>query len=113
MENQTLIILDWDDTLFPTHWVMQNGLHLKQDISNKIYFENLDDILTYFLQKIQQMGKVIIITNALPEWIKASSLNLPKTYNMLNNIKVVSAREKYQRITNNMMDWKELALKMK
>ena len=113
-EYSTLIILDWDDTLFPTHWVISNNMN----VGNKLlrhkyidYFKNLDGVLSKFLQKIIKIGKVIIITNALLEWIGLSSDILPKTTQVLKHIKVISARAKYQPVSENIMDWKELAFK--
>ena len=113
-EYSTLIILDWDDTLFPTHCVISNNMN----VGNKLlrhkyidYFKNLDGVLSKFLQKIIKIGKVIIITNALLEWIGLSSDILPKTTQVLKHIKVISARAKYQPVSENIMDWKELAFK--
>jgi hypothetical protein len=113
-KQNTLIILDWDDTLFPTNWVMKNGINLI-NIDNKDqyieYFRELDDVLYRLLKILMIHGKVVIITNAMPEWIKLSSLVLPKTYYILKKIKIVSARKNYQNITDKMMDWKTLAFR--
>jgi hypothetical protein len=111
---KSIIILDWDDTLFPTHWVMKNGINLanENERNNYVpYFINLDKVLSHFLFNISQTNKIIIITNALPEWIKISSIILPQTNKLLKNIKIVSARGKYQLVSSNPMDWKEMAFK--
>ncbi|ARF09129.1 hypothetical protein Catovirus_2_78 [Catovirus CTV1] len=111
-KENTIIILDWDDTLFPTSWITKNGINLMDNsMKNKFtnYFPELDDILSEFLIKLQQYGKVIIITNALPVWVKVSSSILLKTSRILNDIKVVSARKNYKNHSANMMDWKKLA----
>jgi hypothetical protein len=113
-KNETLIILDWDNTLFPTSWVIQNKIDIKDpEVSNKyiVYFYELDSVLHNLLSKLLDYGNVIIVTNALPSWVKISSSVLPKTNYLLNKIKVVSARKNYQSHSSNMMDWKRLAFK--
>lgn len=113
-KSQTLIILDWDDTLFPTNWVQKNGINLaKADIRDQfiVYFQELDDVLSRLLKTLVGHGKVMIITNAMPEWVDLSSIVLPKTCHILRKLKVVSARKNYQFTSNNVMDWKILAFK--
>ena len=94
-----LIILDWDDTLFPTSWIMKSGINIYHN-SNKInmieILRPLDDVLRSFLKKVLSFGEVNIITNALTEWVNFCSTLLPKTKPILKKIKVISARDKYQ-----------------
>jgi|SRR3989339_104021 len=109
---KTLFLLDWDDTLFPTTWILKNGINLM--IPNNRdryidYFNELDVALSSFLKTVLNLGKVIIVTNALIDWIKISSIVLPKTYILLKNINVVSARGTYKNKSNNIMDWKLMA----
>ncbi len=111
-KKSTLFILDWDDTLFPTNWVIKNGINMTQASSRDqytMYFQELDRVLSHFLKKLTCLGKVIIVTNAMPDWIKISSIVLPNTYGLLRNIVVVSAREKYRNKSQKMMDWKTMA----
>lgn len=113
-KKDTLIILDWDNTLFPTTWVMKNNIDLNDpEIRNKYitYFSDLDDMLYKLLKKLQEYGKVIIVTNALPIWVKISSSVLPKTSYLLRNLKIVSARKIYKPKSEDMMDWKKMAFK--
>lgn len=108
-KKSTLIILDWDDTLFPTTWVMKSGLDMNNNdnkLSYKVYFSNLDNNISNLLDTLNKFGTVIIITNAAPEWVKISSSVLPKTSNILKNIKVISARKMYQAVSNSSMEWK-------
>ena len=53
-------------------------------------------------------GKIIIVTNASLKWINISSDNVPKTKKLLNNIKVVSARDNYQHV-GDIYQWKTLS----
>ena len=57
-------------------------------------------------------GKVIIITNAMIKWIDLSSSVLSKTQDLLKKIKVVSARENYNKITS-IKNWKKILFLMK
>lgn len=111
-KNTTLIILDWDDTLFPTTWITTNDINLKNDIEiekYKPYFAQIDLDLNNLLIKLTQCGTVIIVTNALLPWIKLSTINLPKTSIILNKIKIISARGEFQSKSLNPMDWKKMA----
>jgi hypothetical protein len=113
-KNSTLIILDWDDTLFPTSWVNKNDIEIinNNKLTYKKFFEKIDISLQKLLNKLTSLGDVLIITNALLNWIEISSKILPHTYNYLknnNNIKIVSARGEYSSYTDNILDWKKMA----
>jgi len=111
-KNKTIIILDWDDTLFPTTWITSNEINLKNNIDTdkyRGYFSQVDLDLNNLLTKLQQCGTVIIVTNALLAWIKLSTTILSRTSKTLNQIKIISARGDYQSKSQNPMDWKKLA----
>lgn len=108
---KTLFILDWDDTLFPTNWIVKNGINLAtyKNNNNKqyiVYFKELDNVLTKFLTKILKLGKVIIVTNALKDWVNISSYMVPNTYKLLKTIEIISAREKYRHMSPEGANWK-------
>ena len=106
--HKTLIILDWDDTLFPTSWVMDNSIDLADPSTRMKYnevFKELDELLSSFLAKTNSLGTTLIITNAMPEWVQLSSSLLRKTNKILKNIEVISARERYR--NRQMKDWKK------
>jgi len=100
MSENTLIILDWDDTMFPTSWVTSNKINVNNtnDIENyKLTFVELDQILYQLLIKCLSLGKVIIITNASYGWIDISSNLLPNTRLLLEKqISIHSARDMYK-----------------
>lgn len=104
--NKNIIILDWDDTLFPTTWVNMNKLKL--DKTNITTFSNLDGLLIKLLNNLKKLGDVIIITNAMIIWINTCLKVLPKTKAILNkyNIGIISAREDYRKVTNDPTEWK-------
>jgi hypothetical protein len=105
----TMIIIDWDDTLYPTSWLMDNSIDITNPTSRYKYianFENLDTHLSTMLSYLLSFGDILIITNALPTWIELSSSVLPKTRKVLKNIDIISARERYQN-GNKMSEWKK------
>lgn len=113
-KNNTLFILDWDDTLFPTNWVINNNVKIMLPDSHDhymVYFQELDRVLSKFLNKLTSYGRVIIVTNAALEWVNISSIVLPKTYHLLKKVKIVSARTEYKKKSSNMMDWKTMAFR--
>lgn len=109
-KSNTLLILDWDDTLFPTSWIVKNNINLNnnKDIQKNLnYFIELDKILFNLFTELQNCGTVIIVTNAMPEWVHISSNILIMTKQLIKNIKILSARKIYQNIIDDAMDWKK------
>ena len=113
-KSNSLVILDWDNTLFPSTWVTRNYINLNDgEVRNRYldFFSELDTLIFTLLKKISEYSKVIIITNALPVWIKICSGVLPKTSYLLNNIRVISARKNFQKVSSDATEWKKLAFK--
>lgn len=99
---RTLVIFDWDDTLFPTTWTVSNNINLSDDgisTHNKfiVHFSKLDMLLYKLLSECLKFGTVIIVTNAVLKWITMSSSMLPNTQNLFKNIQIISARDMYQK----------------
>lgn len=112
MESNNLVILDWDNTLFPTTWINENNIDLNNLDIKKKYFFKLDNLISILLLEIIKYSNIMIITNALPEWIDiCTNKVLPKTKKIIkqNNIKIISARKNYKKISNNINDWKKFA----
>jgi len=113
-KNNTLIILDWDDTLFPTSWVNKHNIDII-NMDKTIYvkfFEKIDVSLSKLFRTLNKLGDVLIVTNALLNWINISSKILPVTNEIFKNnqhMKFVSARGEYSSVTNNQNEWKKFA----
>ena len=118
-KKNTLIILDWDDTLFPTTWVTSGNINIKNINKNAIlmnYFNNLDIELHELFKHLNNLGDVIIVTNAQLNWINISLSILPLTSKFINTnknksnkpIKVISARAYASEQSLNPNDWKHI-----
>ena len=109
----TLIILDWDDTLFPTSWITKNNIEINTLKNNDTveYFTEIDIALDKLFKTMLKCGDILIITNALINWISISTSILPRISKILKSskIKIVSARGEYQSKSDNPMDWKKMA----
>jgi len=116
MERKTLIILDWDDTLFPTSWSIKNNIDLNdKNTQNKyiIFFAKLDMLLYKLFFNLQKYGKVVIVTNAVKKWVYLSLNMLPNTQRIIEKyIDIISARDLYQKkYPKNTHLWKKLIFK--
>lgn len=114
MNRSTLIIIDWDDTLFPTTWVHDNNISLLNNVNkNKNKFYELDNTIFDVLTNLSKLGKVVIVTNAAKKWVSMSSVVLPQTKQLINeSINVISARDMYKKeYPKDTYIWKKLVFK--
>ena len=117
MQNyKTLIILDWDDTLFPTSWLSKNNINLLDiDEQNKyiVFFSRLDNLLYKLFLNMIKYGQIVIITNATQKWIHISSNIIPNTQKIIQNrVPIISAKDTYEKkypMQTSM--WKKLSFK--
>jgi hypothetical protein len=109
-KEKTVIIMDWDDTLFPTSWINKKNINLNdpRDVNKYSYlFNELDEIVSRILIKSSMYGTPLIITNATKKWVKLCLNTMTKTNELINNkVNILSARDKYQEIHNDSMKWK-------
>ena len=113
-----IFIIDWDDTLFPTNWVAKNNIDItNSDSCNKykLFFIELDNILSNVINSLNKLGNVFIVSNASLAWVKNCLAILPYTNKLITafGINVISARDSYfnQNSLNNpekasIMEWK-------
>jgi hypothetical protein len=111
----SLIIFDWDDTLFPTSFLARNGYFSEQNI----YSTEKDEKFIKKIEKLEQSvidlinisltkGEVYIITNAVIGWVEYTSKQFfPNFYKILDKIKIISARGEWENtFPNNIQEWK-------
>ena len=113
---KTLVILDWDDTLFPTSWLIKNNIDLtdkKVQYKYIIFFSRLDSILYKLLSNLSKLGYVLIVTNAMKKWVKITANVLPNTKKLFKDkVKIISARDLYQeKFPDEMYLWKKYVFK--
>ena len=99
--SNTLILIDWDNTLNPTSHTIKNNIDInnpKNKSKHIHYFKELDNTLYNLLTNIIKYGRIVIVTNAMEKWIDITTDILPKTKDIIyDNIDIISARDKYQK----------------
>ena len=108
---KNIFIIDWDDTLFPSNWIVSNKIDLTNEYiitKYKLYFLELDKIINDFLVKLQYHGIVYIVTNATIRWIASCLHLLPKTKHSVieKKVTIISARDTYSNKSESPYDWK-------
>ena len=101
--HNSLFIFDWDDTLFPTSFLVNEKI---EEISEKklseelkLLFSELENIVVNILNYALNKGDVYIITNSSFSWLNYSSDKyFPNLKNILEKIKMISARDEFENI---------------
>ena len=99
-KHETLLIFDYDDTLFPTSYLAHHGYRLDgPDASEEI--QQVLDEYTFAVEKTlieaRQHGQVVILTNAETGWIELTSQKfMPRLSDLLESFPLVSARSTYE-----------------
>jgi len=106
----SLIIFDWDDTLFCTSQIAKNNYLNQNQISkiqkNKIL--KLENEVKKILQNSIKNGETYIITNSEPGWVEFSCKKFfPSIIDLLDQINIISARGLYEnQCPNDSYMWK-------
>jgi len=112
--HDTLIILDWDDTMVPTTWLQNQGLLADGSEPDREQRMDLGKATRYVertLRKARQLGTVVVITNADVGWVHLSCRRyLPSLIPLMEGVKVLSARSTYEPWgVSSPLEWKCLA----
>jgi len=109
----TLTIIDWDDTLFPTSWMQDNDLLVDGTVLSNEQREQLQMLaerVRLTLEAALQEGKVVIVTNAEQGWIERTCERyMPSLVSLVKTIDLVSARSTYRHCADTPSEWKMLA----
>ncbi len=108
-----IIILDFDDTLFPSSWLSSININLHSTDISEIHFleiQKLDDIIFNFINSICDSSIVYIISNSDSSWINFSSQKfLPKSYPLILKCIIISSRDLHSKShPHNPELWKKL-----
>ncbi|KAF8818758.1 hypothetical protein IE077_004326 [Cardiosporidium cionae] len=112
LPENTLIILDYDDTLLPTNWV---AVHHKIGLNDSIpsllqnHLAELSGLAIKTIDFCRKTGRLIVVTNASAEWVVRSGEKfIPAVWNHLKSceIEIVSARDRWQSTGLAQRHWK-------
>lgn len=95
----SIFIFDWDDTLFPTTFLVDENIIHQNNISIELQkiISMLEEIVINILNYAVNKGDVYIITNSSIAWFEYSSNKFfPKLKNLLEKINIISARDDYE-----------------
>lgn len=113
MPKSSIIVYDWDDTLFPTTHIQNANFNLWNPIislEERHFFQSLDESISNLLLESMRYAKVVIVTNASRSWFDRSLLFLYGTRNVVSMIEIISAQDVYGRFQP-MCFWKDFAFR--
>jgi len=101
---RTLLVFDWDDTLFPTASIVAGmGMHGEFPDMNKMpetmrmAFGAIEVTVRELLIQSMTLGTTIIVTNAIDGWVEATAGHyLPSLVPILEKMRIISARSRYE-----------------
>jgi len=90
-ESSVLVVFDWDDTLLPTSWLLNEGIlrpppHAGASVATATQrmtpqhvaeLEAITAAAHATLDAAERVGKVILLTNALTDWVQKSGQLVP------------------------------------
>jgi hypothetical protein len=96
-QNETLIFLDWDDTLFCGHICRTS---IKPSIEYIM-------ILIQFIRLLKTQGRIYIVTNAQEGWVQhCINIFMPELIPEFNDITIFSAQSNFKIFSDNPEEWK-------
>jgi len=105
LSDHTLILLDWDDTIFPSTWAVANGLRMQNGLMTELppdiraTLESCAASAHEALLAALAVGTVVVVTNAQKGWVELSAKHFMPTVAELmarHGVRVVSARSEYE-----------------
>ncbi|CAE8674805.1 unnamed protein product [Polarella glacialis] len=98
---ETLLIFDWDDTVMPSSWVLEEGLRIDESCSPTMkqqeHLTELARLAARTLKLAQKLGTVLLVTNAERGWVELSCQKfMPSLVPLLDNVRTLSARTEYE-----------------
>ena len=114
MTFKTLVIFDWDNTLFPSTFLASNSCTLlcsTVPTSIQEQISKLEQNAISIITTAQQHGQVAIITNAESTWVELSCHKyFPNLFPILESITIISAQTTFKPYhPNDPTQWKLLA----
>jgi len=114
--DQTIAILDWDDTLLPSSQLDKMGYRIDKDdeIFSDQLASQLAEIEGMVIHLIEEMvstyKETVIITNAEERWVEMSAKKfIPGVLPVLKKCRIISARSTFEVNHSGPYEWKTLA----
>jgi hypothetical protein len=119
-KHKTIIVFDWDDTLFPSSHLFDSNMDdnynvtcadLDNDKNSSEKWNCLSEKITYLMLLSQSYGKTFIVTNSQTGWVEISlEKYLPKICDIFDDLQIISARSRHESIRNTSpFRWKMMA----
>ena len=113
-DDETHIVFDWDDTLYPTTWMKSGFFHLidnplTANETIKKNFSQLSEHIIYVINNAKKYGNVSIITNSREGWIEKSCCLMPELIPFIKTINIIYARDKWEHASYHPEEWKKFA----
>ena len=112
--HQSLTILDWDDTLFPSTWLTETGLELCSPCPTSCshvreLFDELAPHVLAFIRAAKAVSTVVIVTNASVGWVNDACFYwMPSLYEEIRSMerdgRVIYARQEFAKTTREEMN---------
>jgi hypothetical protein len=106
-----IIILDWDDTLFPTEYfktrtdMLLNHKLIPEEINLKL--RTLASNIIKVITSANTCGYVTIVSNASMGWLKLCFQVIPEIIPIMQSICVISAQDNFKHRSDDPAKWKE------
>lgn len=112
-----VVVLDWDDTLFPTTYLTSLGFQpfSKFMLSREVFSEIMavQQSAMRVLKAARDLGTVYIVTNSTNGWVDICCKTIYRRLApLLEGVKVISARSEYELFyPNDEVMWKQMAIR--
>jgi hypothetical protein len=111
-KEETLFLVDWDDTLLPTTYLAGHNLREDTEVIPVHFTEELasySEVVAETIRQMRERGRVVIVTNAETGWIDMTCAKfLPALQSVLNEVEAVSARSMFEPLGfQSPSQWKE------
>jgi hypothetical protein len=107
---ENIFIVDWDDTLFPTNFLVnEKKIKSLDTMSSNKEIMDLDINIYNLLKQMDEYGSIYIVTNANYPWVVQCLSILPVTNKFIikNSINIISARNEYESMFKDISMWKK------
>lgn len=111
-QEETLFLVDWDDTILPTTYLATHGLREDSEVIPAHFADELGsytEVVAETIRAMRERGRVIIVTNAETGWIDMTCAKfMPDLQHALKDVEAVSARSMFEPLGfQSPSQWKE------